>query len=71
MDSATPEAIAQRRRHGRAVSVAYTYNDPVIFAEYALTSPPPAVRSAYSTSPSLPGTSREPAPRVAAAMDAN
>lgn len=36
MDSATPDAIASAAvRHG-ADSVAYTYNDPVIFAEYAL-----------------------------------
>jgi pyruvate formate lyase activating enzyme len=36
MDSATPEAIADCAvRHG-AKSVAYTYNDPVIFAEYAI-----------------------------------
>ncbi len=36
MDSATPEAIASAARRNGAVSVAYTYNDPVIFAEYAL-----------------------------------
>ncbi len=36
MDSATPDAIADAAvRHG-ARSVAYTYNDPVIFAEYAI-----------------------------------
>lgn len=36
MDSARPEAIAEAAiRHG-ARSVAYTYNDPVIFAEYAI-----------------------------------
>ncbi|MFN3884949.1 MAG: AmmeMemoRadiSam system radical SAM enzyme [Rhodocyclaceae bacterium] len=36
MDQASPEAIAQAaKRHG-ALSVAYTYNDPVIFAEYAM-----------------------------------
>ena len=36
MDQASPEAIAQAaQRHG-AQSVAFTYNDPVIFAEYAL-----------------------------------
>lgn len=36
MDSATPEVIAEAaQRHG-ARSVAYTYNDPVVFAEYAL-----------------------------------
>jgi pyruvate formate lyase activating enzyme len=36
MDSATPQAIATAaKRHG-AQSVAFTYNDPVIFAEYAM-----------------------------------
>jgi pyruvate formate lyase activating enzyme len=36
MDSATPAAIARSAsRHG-CKSVAYTYNDPVIFAEYAM-----------------------------------
>jgi pyruvate formate lyase activating enzyme len=36
MDSATPQAIAdEAKRHG-AASVAYTYNDPVVFAEYAI-----------------------------------
>ena len=36
MDSASPAAIAAAaRRHG-AASVAYTYNDPVVFAEYAI-----------------------------------
>ncbi len=36
MDAASPSAIAQAaQRHG-AKSVAFTYNDPVIFAEYAL-----------------------------------
>lgn len=36
MDSASPQAIAAAaKRHG-ADAVAYTYNDPVIFAEYAI-----------------------------------
>ena len=36
LDVATPEAIAEAAvRHG-ARSVAYTYNDPVVFAEYAI-----------------------------------
>ena len=36
MDHATPAAIAEAAvRHG-ARSVAYTYNDPIIFAEYAI-----------------------------------
>lgn len=36
MDVATPEAIAAAARHHQCHSVAFTYNDPVIFAEYAL-----------------------------------
>ena len=36
MDAATPEAIARAAVQHGAKSVAYTYNDPVVFAEYAL-----------------------------------
>jgi len=36
MDSATPHAIAEAARDSGCKSVAYTYNDPVIFAEYAM-----------------------------------
>jgi pyruvate formate lyase activating enzyme len=36
MDAASPEAIAQAALRYSADSVAYTYNDPVIFAEYAI-----------------------------------
>jgi len=36
MAHATPEAIAQAALQTGAASVAFTYNDPVIFAEYAL-----------------------------------
>lgn len=36
MAQATPEAIAQAALQTGAASVAFTYNDPVIFAEYAL-----------------------------------
>ncbi|MCK9283697.1 MAG: AmmeMemoRadiSam system radical SAM enzyme [Rhodocyclaceae bacterium] len=36
MDDATPEAIAQAAVRYGAKSVAFTYNDPVIFAEYAM-----------------------------------
>jgi pyruvate formate lyase activating enzyme len=36
LDQATPEAIAEAAECSGARSVAYTYNDPVIFAEYAL-----------------------------------
>ncbi|MBX3729777.1 MAG: AmmeMemoRadiSam system radical SAM enzyme [Candidatus Sumerlaeia bacterium] len=36
MDRATPEAIARAARQHGCRSVAFTYNDPVIFAEYAL-----------------------------------
>jgi pyruvate formate lyase activating enzyme len=35
-DQASPEAIARRARELGAKSVAFTYNDPVIFAEYAM-----------------------------------
>ncbi|MDA3868955.1 MAG: AmmeMemoRadiSam system radical SAM enzyme, partial [Gammaproteobacteria bacterium] len=36
MDRATPEAIAQAAEELGCRSVAYTYNDPVIFHEYAI-----------------------------------
>ncbi|GBG01314.1 AmmeMemoRadiSam system radical SAM enzyme [Azospira sp. I13] len=36
MDAASPEAIAQAARRLGAPAVAFTYNDPVIFAEYAM-----------------------------------
>ena len=36
MDTASPEAIANAARESGCASVAYTYNDPVIFAEYAM-----------------------------------
>ena len=36
MDAASPEAIAQAAQRAGARSVAFTYNDPVIFAEYAM-----------------------------------
>jgi pyruvate formate lyase activating enzyme len=36
MDSASPEAIAQAALDSGSRSVAFTYNDPVIFAEYAM-----------------------------------
>ena len=35
-DAATPEAIADAAVRGGCRSVAFTYNDPVIFAEYAM-----------------------------------
>jgi pyruvate formate lyase activating enzyme len=35
-DAATPEAIAAAAAAGGCKSVAFTYNDPVIFAEYAM-----------------------------------
>ena len=35
-DQASPEAIAQAAAAGGCKSVAFTYNDPVIFAEYAM-----------------------------------
>jgi len=36
VDEATPEAIATAARRAGATSVAFTYNDPTIFAEYAM-----------------------------------
>lgn len=36
MDQAAPRAIAQAALRGKCKSVAFTYNDPVIFAEYAM-----------------------------------
>jgi pyruvate formate lyase activating enzyme len=36
MDNASPAAIAQAAQRGGCKSVAFTYNDPVIFAEYAM-----------------------------------
>jgi pyruvate formate lyase activating enzyme len=36
MDAASPERIAEVARDSGAASVAFTYNDPVIFAEYAM-----------------------------------
>ena len=36
MDAASPEAIAQAAQRAGSRSVAFTYNDPVIFAEYAM-----------------------------------
>ncbi|MFZ3321672.1 MAG: AmmeMemoRadiSam system radical SAM enzyme [Usitatibacter sp.] len=36
MDSASPEAIARAAKESGCRSVAFTYNDPVIFAEYAM-----------------------------------
>ena len=36
MDTASPQRIAEAARASGASSVAFTYNDPVIFAEYAM-----------------------------------
>jgi pyruvate formate lyase activating enzyme len=36
MDQASPETIAQAARENGCKSVAFTYNDPMIFAEYAM-----------------------------------
>lgn len=36
MDAASPEAIAEAAQRLGCTSVAFTYNDPVIFAEYAM-----------------------------------
>ncbi|HUS27259.1 MAG TPA: AmmeMemoRadiSam system radical SAM enzyme [Kofleriaceae bacterium] len=36
VDSASPEAIARAAKQANAASVAFTYNDPTIFSEYAM-----------------------------------
>jgi pyruvate formate lyase activating enzyme len=36
VDEASPEAIARAAKRAGATSVAFTYNDPTIFAEYAM-----------------------------------
>jgi pyruvate formate lyase activating enzyme len=36
MDAASPRQIAEAAKHAGSRSVAFTYNDPVIFAEYAM-----------------------------------
>jgi pyruvate formate lyase activating enzyme len=36
MDEASPQAIAEAAANAGAKSVAFTYNDPIIFAEYAM-----------------------------------
>ena len=36
MDQASPHAIAEAAQRAGCRSVAFTYNDPVIFAEYAM-----------------------------------
>ncbi len=36
VDQASPEAIARAAKDANATSVAFTYNDPTIFAEYAM-----------------------------------
>jgi len=35
-DSATPQALAEAAQHHQCRSIAFTYNDPVIFHEYAI-----------------------------------
>ncbi|GKY89089.1 AmmeMemoRadiSam system radical SAM enzyme [Sinisalibacter aestuarii] len=70
-DSASPEALAQAaKRHGCA-SVAYTYNDPVIFLEYALDTAA-ACRDLGVRSVAVTAGYIEPEPRAEffAAMDA-
>jgi len=60
-DAASRERIAEAARASGALSVAFTYNDPVIFAEYAMdavllaSEPTPRLNS---TSPTLPGVTR-------------
>jgi pyruvate formate lyase activating enzyme len=57
LDAATPEGIAAAAVAYGAQSVAFTYNDPVIFAEYAIDTAVPAMNAASRRWPSLPATS--------------
>lgn len=71
LDSAPPEAIAKAAQVHGAASVAFTYNDPVIFAEYALDTAAAChalgIRTVAVTAGYL---HREPARELFAAMDA-
>jgi pyruvate formate lyase activating enzyme len=71
MDAATPEAIARAAVQSGCRSVAFTYNDPVIFAEYAIDTAV-ACREAGIFSVAVTAGYISPAPRreFYAAMDA-
>ncbi|MDB1166908.1 hypothetical protein PL702_05135 [Bifidobacterium breve] len=47
----SPEKIAQIAASRGIDSVAFTYNDPIVFAEYAIDTPKPAAHSASIPSP--------------------
>ncbi len=49
MDAASPQAIADAARRAGCASVAFTYNDPVIFAEYAMDAADACHRSGIRT----------------------
>jgi pyruvate formate lyase activating enzyme len=55
-DSASPETIARAAKELNCRSVAFTYNDPVIFHEYAIDVPSPPARSATNPGSSSSGT---------------
>jgi pyruvate formate lyase activating enzyme len=71
MDAASPQAIAGAARQHGADAVAYTYNDPVIFAEYAIDTAlacrEQGIRNAAVTAAYI---HREPAREFFAVMDA-
>jgi len=70
-DRASPEALARAAKAHGCASVAYTYNDPVIFLEYAVDTAA-AARAVGVRSVAVTAGYIEPAPRVEffAAMDA-
>ncbi len=70
-DDASPETIARAAAKLRCRSVAYTYNDPVIFLEYAVDVAAACREAGVATSRSPPARS-SPSPRTEffAAMDA-
>jgi len=71
MDAAMPEAIAQAARDHGANSVAFTYNDPVVFAEYAMDTAEACRRLGIHTVAVTAGyMHREPARAFYALMDA-
>ena len=57
MDAAAPAAIAEAALAAGCRSVAFTYNDPVIFAEYAIDAAVACPRAAWRRWRSPPATS--------------
>jgi pyruvate formate lyase activating enzyme len=71
MDSASPEAIARAAAECGSSSVAFTYNDPVIFAEYAMDAADACrERGIHSVAVTAGYIHREPAKAFYAKMDA-